>query len=649
MKQFKIHLTACALLLTGLLNAQPLTTSPEKPLPGETITLTYDPAGTPLEGQSAIEVVAYLFEKNTPDAVDVEMALADGIFTGQLATTPDTKAVGLSIKSADGKIADPQNERGYKILCYNTDRQKPVQGAWYCKALLYIQYNRFINIEANKEKAFNLIKREFSTYPSSKSDTDCFFYYASLAKALSNEEAIVEAKEKMEKIAKENKITDENRLSLAAKMARLFGNNKLKEQLESKILSEFPNGKAAQKEMVAQFRKAQDPDEQIQLMNSFKKQFGNKEDAQSSLDRMAGSIAGKYAEKKDWKNCEKYLSMMVNTTEKAGTLNNIAWNLSGESTNADAPDAKTGKAFSKQSLELVREEMETLANRPPYYSPKKWKKNLNRTYAMYADTYALLAWHTGQFEEALTYQQTACDQNHFKNKELNERYCVYFEKINGSSKTEQLLSKLIAQGVATPAMKQQHKKLFLANNTLESAYEKYAALLEKAAFEKRRQEIIRNMMEEDAPDFDLLNLKGERISLRSLKGKVVVVDFWATWCGPCKASFPAMQAAVNKYKNNDKVVFVFINTWEDPETQKKKAADFITSNNYTFNVLLDESNKAVDAYKVSGIPTKFIIDKNGKIRFKSVGFGGNDDELITELDLMINIAAGNNNSLSGAP
>src|ERR1700748_85368 len=72
----------------------------------------------------------------------------------------------------------------------------------------------------------------------------------------------------------------------------------------------------------------------------------------------------------------------------------------------------------------------------------------------------------------------------------------------------------------------------------------------------------KNMAEvnQSAPDFKLKDIDGKEISLASLNGKIVIVDFWATWCGPCKASFPGMQLAVNNFKNDKDVVFLFIDT-----------------------------------------------------------------------------------------
>ncbi|WP_162237745.1 TlpA disulfide reductase family protein [Pedobacter sp. Leaf41] len=124
----------------------------------------------------------------------------------------------------------------------------------------------------------------------------------------------------------------------------------------------------------------------------------------------------------------------------------------------------------------------------------------------------------------------------------------------------------------------------------------------------------------------------------------MILDFWATWCAPCKAYFPAMQMAVNKIKDNENVKFLFIHTWERSATPTQDAADYIKSMKYNFTVLMDnkdpqnKTNKVLSSYKVNGIPAKFVIDGTGNVRFKLTGFDGSNEAGVDELTMMIEMA-----------
>ena len=98
-----------------------------------------------------------------------------------------------------------------------------------------------------------------------------------------------------------------------------------------------------------------------------------------------------------------------------------------------------------------------------------------------------------------------------------------------------------------------------------------------------------------------------------------------------------MEKAVEKYSKNDNVKFLFVNSWERKKDRKASVKEFLKKNNYPFHILMDYNDKVIGDYKVSGIPTKFVIDKTGKIRFVSLGFSGNTDQLVDELSTMIDM------------
>ena len=117
--------------------------------------------------------------------------------------------------------------------------------------------------------------------------------------------------------------------------------------------------------------------------------------------------------------------------------------------------------------------------------------------------------------------------------------------------------------------------------------------------------------EADYIDFKVENAQGEEVALSSLIGKPIILNFWASWCGPCQSEMPDFQAAYEEY--GDEIEFVMINLTDGGRETKEVAQDFITEKNYTFPVYYDISGDAGYAYQIASIPTTYFISKEGKI------------------------------------
>lgn len=120
-----------------------------------------------------------------------------------------------------------------------------------------------------------------------------------------------------------------------------------------------------------------------------------------------------------------------------------------------------------------------------------------------------------------------------------------------------------------------------------------------------------------AAQFELKAVSGDKLKLSSLRGKVVVLNFFATWCPPCKAELPDFVKKADELKKNNSIKFVFVDVGESSSVVKA----FLDKNKYSsINPLLDSDGKVSDKYSVTGIPTTYMIDKKGNIIMHHVGY-----------------------------
>ena len=143
-----------------------------------------------------------------------------------------------------------------------------------------------------------------------------------------------------------------------------------------------------------------------------------------------------------------------------------------------------------------------------------------------------------------------------------------------------------------------------------------------------KKEAINN--EQSAPGFSLSDLNGNEISTSSLQGKVVLINFWATWCPPCRAEMPSLNKLYLKLENDKRFVFLFVNEDDD----KSKAIQFIEKNNFSFPIY---NRLRVPSQIFSGtLPTTVVLNKQGNIVLKHEGMADyNNKEFIRQLKALL--------------
>ncbi|MBN1566481.1 MAG: redoxin domain-containing protein [Acidobacteria bacterium] len=133
-----------------------------------------------------------------------------------------------------------------------------------------------------------------------------------------------------------------------------------------------------------------------------------------------------------------------------------------------------------------------------------------------------------------------------------------------------------------------------------------------------------------APAFTLPDLSGQQVTLDQFKGKVVMLEFWATWCGPCRMTMPLMESIQKEFGDN--LILLTINLQEPMDVVR----DYVRAENVHSRVLLDEEGSVGLLYGTDSIPLQILIDKQGIVRFIQAGFGpGTPSQLRGEIKRLI--------------
>ncbi|MEO7046465.1 MAG: TlpA disulfide reductase family protein [Ferruginibacter sp.] len=629
MKKSILFIVVCIILsqVVYAQNKPALTLSDQHPHAGKNYTLNYNPTGTPLDGQKSIVVKMYYFtdpEKNV-SSVEMPVKKESGIWTAKFELPKTAKAFYFSV-SAD-KITDTNNGNGYTFFVYNNE--KPVVGANAFIATLYVFDNPRAGNTKNIDLATSYLNKEFDEYPESRKPFVQTYYNILLNAGDETKKALLS-----QTLYESLKNDDEKDWMMARNYFYQLKKNKTVDSINAASMIKFPTGEMARGQAVQTVYNATTAAEKEKAYKAFILKYPPAKVTGSKIiyDYASNNVATTYAKEKNVRKALFYADKVITPVWKGEGWAGTAMQLQNNN-------------FLSEALVLFKKAAANSAYfMEPAHSNEEGAGFAATGFTGYNNSIAEIYYLQKKYTVALPYVEKAYKNSKEPKSYVNTNYAKILTALGRKGEAFDKMDELVKTGQATPEILGGLKKLYAKKYGSDKGYDTYLANANKEMMAKIIKDLPRQMINIPSHNFTLTDVDGKTVSLEDYKGKVVVLDFWATWCGPCKASFPAMQMAVNKFKEDGDVKFLFIHTWERDSAATQMAKKYVTDNGYNFEVLMDLKdketglNKVVESFGVTGIPAKFILDKNGNIRFKLTGFSGGNDAAVAELTEMIALA-----------
>jgi thiol-disulfide isomerase/thioredoxin len=627
--------------------------SPERPENGKPITITYDASQTPLSGKKQVNAVVYQYINYKWKAADLKLNGVQNHWKATFNVPVDCGFLGFKFTSGDQ--IDNNQDQGYFVMLSDSRRKGLIAPGGYAgwgmaRSPKYgMDIPNYIKFEGISDSAtYHWLNQEISYNQPSKSILA--YPYATALKATYKDSATP----RLQRVMAYLKRPEASELDLfnGRRIAQYLLNDKnMADSIEKMWVKHFPNGSLARLAAYKNITQSRDIPTILAASEKFLKDFPEYQhnaviDDQNrinygmvyqnimvfgAMQHPDGNEVAQYVDSLSFEALPNVYYKLIQISYDKGNLNRL-----------------------KEYSDLLVKRFEYFKTHQPesmaYLSPTEWQKEYTRLFVLNVSrVYSGLLNKAGLYAQALRITEEAQKIQHYKQAAINNEQAIALQKLGKSAELEKLLIKSMFENQSSTEMKTMLKAIYIKRKKSAAGFEAYLESLKNPANLKKNQEELKaRMIKKEMPDWSMKDLKGNTVTLAGLKGKTIVMDFWATWCVPCKASFPGMKLAVEKYKNDPDVVFLFIDTEEYKAGFRAEVAKYIKDNQYPFQVLFDNQtegaktndevfSRVAKTFTISGIPQKLIIDRNGFLRFISIGYGGSATALADEISSLIEL------------
>lgn len=642
-------LAFCAFTLhvTSQETKQRLTGMADVPIPGAVLNMTYDAKGGPLENIKEINGFAYVFNDYRWEIEDLKMKKNGAVWNVNYTVPKNCAFMAFKFygNTNNGLVTDTGQDTGYLLVVFKEPKVKMPGSDLAWATFRNKDFNGqfggyFKDFTINGDATEYWLKKEVADHGNRFPEFfDTYFKVLKVQKPEKFQELgsrfLGDFTKKMTGLPEEVYLKVHNIYLYELK------NKPKADSLENVIQKQFPKGAFLRFKAYQKIMPTADPAERNKVITQFLADFPYTSEVPDSQKYLYDNIVkmqfGYYFENKDYKS----ILAMIPTMNFANLNDAYHQNIS-KALYLKTVEPAVIETMAVPIIKQMQQKVNDLSYMQGiYWSPNQATENaktqLNNELVIQIRMYDILK----KYKEVLETFELLPFQKRYEKASVNDIYVRALEALN--KPTIEVLKNAARANTLSEGLTTKLKEAYLKEGKKESDF---AAYLENLKKENNPEEKIVFMDPVTAPAIKVQTADGKAKQLDLNSGKIIVIDFWATWCGPCKQAFPAMQKLVNNFKEDKQVEFYFISTQETKEGYKKEALAYLKSKDLKLDTYFDlikkgggTNNESFAKYaaifKSSGIPRKVVI-KNGQIRFTSEGYSGNPGQLVDELTSVIN-------------
>ena len=614
---------------------QALQIAPAKPQRGDEIIITYHAgkagAKIPADAKNVTMVFTYSTFYELPYRLPLK--LVDGEWTASFKVPRYATYACFYLESGDIKDK-PSETRQYEIVVYKDDKR--VKSGYLHEAYsLSAQMGRTASLPALQKK---LYEQELQNQPDNY-EARVRLYASELAAASTPAEKgrILTQAHQFIKNRFDANPTVMGNLNLVTMGYLILGETSRVDSVHQVVMKKYPNSDAAKDFLSSSLAKEKDTLKRITALENAIK-AGSKQSGEGR-SAMHDQLFDLYAARKNAPKALLHARVLARDTSpyRARTLKNIAEVLTKNHLTPDTA-IKYARAASVMAaqypVDIIRYFPE-FGYIPGYVADDVRSKQVSMVKAQLESLLAVNYQYKKQYAEALKSADAATAAADDKETLTNAAYV--YEQQNKPQKAHDAAWKILLKEPNDSTTLTTAKRTYIAYNGSASGYTEKLKELEVIQQKQMQALAKRQMLNLKGPELlKIVDLKGQPLDKEKLKGKIIVMDFWATWCIPCMEELPYLQKVYDRFKNNPDVVFMVINS--GAKNTLADAQNWAAKNQrYTFPLYYNGDPDIGEKVGFTVIPTLAVIDKNGKMQFRTIGFEGEvlERKLSAEIDVLL--------------